>query len=217
MTRVAGTVHTCDGKNINACVIISSSSFFTYQYTTDNSFNLPVVPNSQLVLTVLYMNLNHHQIINSLSPPSSLNVGTVKLCDSISVAANSFTINGGPFHNQLFNIFPTTATGTVNYAIQQTNVSVNGNSPPYTILAYGIRFWNADTVGSFSNVEFEIDINYGLMCQITNVGNDNFVITQIDSIGGRIKGYWSTDCNLETDSCMCTGIASGFFDVVRTQ
>jgi hypothetical protein len=216
-TRVAGAMQTCDGQNISAYVIISNNDFFTYQFSTDNSFNLPVVPNSQLVLNAFYNNLHYHQIITSLSAPSVLNVGTVKLCDTISVLANSFTINGGPFSNQEFYISSTTATGTVNYTTHQTDIHVAGNSSPYTINWFDIA-WLGDTVGSYSFPLLDIDmVGPTGWYEISNSGMGNFTITQIDSIGGRIKGYFTTVCSMEGDSGMYQGTASGFFDVTRTQ
>ncbi|MEP7168989.1 MAG: carboxypeptidase-like regulatory domain-containing protein [Bacteroidota bacterium] len=218
-TRVAGTVQTCDGQNISSLVIISNNSFFTYQYTTDNSFNLIVVPNSQLVLNAFYNNFNQHQIITSLSPPSVLNVGTVKLCDSISGFANSFTLDGGPFSNQLFNILPTTATGTVNYSSHEITIILNGNSGPYSINWFEIDFLG-DTIGSSSVSYLGFDLINGFYYEISNTSNSNFVVTQIDSIGGRIKGYYTAICYMECItgcSNSSQGTISGFFDVVRTQ
>ncbi|MFI5220397.1 MAG: carboxypeptidase-like regulatory domain-containing protein [Bacteroidia bacterium] len=216
-TRVVGTLRTCAGENTDGIVIISSTGFSNYQYTQDGSFNLISIPNTQLGLSALNSNSSIQQIITSLSAPNILNLGNLFLCDE---AANSFIINGCGFNYQLFNFDSIGFTGSANSNL----ITMSGTAPPdYTISAFQM-YLNANlNVGSYlwSNSASPLSITVQNTSQTfyitgSQAGGGITNITQYDSVGGRVKGYysgsgWVSNCLFDTITI------TGSFDVLRTQ
>ncbi|MFI5218810.1 MAG: carboxypeptidase-like regulatory domain-containing protein [Bacteroidia bacterium] len=217
-TRVAGIIKTCNGENTPGGVLLSNSSgFYYYQYTLTGSFNLMALPNAQLELRAYNAFNTHHQTITSLTAPNILNVGNLFLCDTLTSSDNSFILNGGPFTNQLItmdnnsliegsiiwnstiNIYMAGAASS-GFFINNFNMSVCpllGNCATLVL-----NIFMTDSNGK------DYDIEPGPFFISTNV-------TQIDSIGGRIKGSYYGDCWIYSDSLSVQGYISGSFDVKR--
>ncbi|MEO5572390.1 MAG: carboxypeptidase-like regulatory domain-containing protein, partial [Bacteroidia bacterium] len=218
ITRVVGNIKSCSGEITDGLVYLLNSSNYIYQYTLNGSFNLSAPNNAQMVLYAMNAsNVYYSQNITTLSAPNDLNIGNVLLCDTTSSTGNSFALIGGPFSNQVYTINATLANGYSTGGL--TLINLEGHSSPYDISFYQFEI-SGYTVGTFSAyMGIEMINSVTNAYNISSTTSLNFVnITQIDSVGGRIKGNYHGDCDIYDYNSSITypGTFSGSFDVIRT-
>jgi hypothetical protein len=206
-TKVAGTLSLCNGESANGFVYITDSAGFNRMaFTSNSSFNSIVIPNTELYLTAsdfIGMNKNH-QTISAIPQGEVLNLGAIALCD-LGVAAtstNNFTLTGGPFSNELFEIHDSAA---YTYGTNTVFWVMSGPIPPDKSIVNFYCCMYHNIPGTYNNgIDFSITFyNFTTatqyMLQVT--ANPSLVLnlTQFDPFGGRVKGSFSSDGTLYTN------------------
>lgn len=137
---------------------------------------------------------------------------------------NNFTLNWGPFSNQLFNVVGP-ATAVVDTSLGSINIFIYGFAmPQYTISSYHIHF--DDTIpGTYFGVG-----PTGVTVDMSDTANTYYIIhnqdtsstmtlSEFGSVGGRIKGSLTGNAGLFFNGAPQQPpiTLSGNFDVLRTQ
>jgi hypothetical protein len=236
---LTGVLKSCEGNNIAGTIYIDGQSgFINYQHTTTGVFTMPIQPNVQLTLEAFNTTGHTSRVFTSPAAPGSHDAGDLYLCQPPVMPDNSILLNGPSFTNQLIPVNPTSTQGGVlndtggthrihivlngginistPYEVVMLEIEVRGNSP-------GIYFWNATSgIGMpiFGNgVKIQLNDNFMASYYELNSLQDSgsVTITQLDGIGGRIKGYFSGNVSIYAMLPLAgPNTVTGRFDIPRS-
>jgi hypothetical protein len=224
-STISGTLKNCSGWNTDGTVLAYWSGGGSYQYSTNGSFNL-YCPANTIVSLSASPTSNNYSIDSQYTSPATgsiLNVGDLIFCNSTSTE-NYFTLNGSGFPNQLFQIqtnqtdyasvyndslsLYTSGTMAPNFTLSSFFMSVSGR----TLQTYN---WNSGSTSFRFMFVDPIDV-YSFNSLIGGPGT--ITLTQVDSVGGRVKGTYSGQGNIQKNGGAPSPITiSGSFDVTRTE
>ena len=218
-SRIAGNIKTCTGESTDGYASISNSTVFVYQYTLNGAFNLIAPTNTQFTLEASNFIEQHQQAVTA--PGSgTLNVGNILLCDVIGVSGNHFTLNGGPFSNQVFNVSVTSGSGghIDTSGFSGIYLESYGTSLPNYQISFQLQTQDS-LVGYYSwstknAIYLSVSDGQNYYWLSSAPAQGSISLSQFGLVGGRIKGTYSGQANLSGTTSAIS--VTGSFDVLRT-
>lgn len=198
---IKGVFTDCNGNQVNGTVSIRwDNQIQAVSPNGVNGFSMMVAPNKPA--TIRFISAGGQikdTTIQTPSTPTTLDLGTIKMCTGVTNCENSFTINGAGFNNQFYNLNPTVAIGVFFPADNETGTSAVGSNQDFIAL-----FFPGNTTGTFSNQNANLQIQ-GMIFQATE--SVTVVVDQYEAVGGIIKGSFSgTFQNMNQQSAQVNGV-----------
>lgn len=198
---IKGVFTDCNGNQVNGMVSIRwDNQIQAISPNGINGFSIMVAPNKPA--TIRFVSAGGQikdTTIQTPSTPTTLDLGTIKMCTGVTNCENSFTINGAGFNNVFYNLNPTVAIGVFFPADNETGTSAVGSNQDFIAL-----FFPGNTTGTFTNQNANLKLQ-GMIFQATESVTVN--VTEYEAVGGIIKGSFSgTFENINQQSAQVSGV-----------
>lgn len=203
---ITGIFKNCDGTPAYGTVNAKWDNQLQVSVTnTSTGFRMTVAPNKTATIRFIAAGGTvKDTTIQTPSTATTLDLGTILMCGSVSLGENSFVINGAGFNNQYVNLNPQAAIGIYFPANLETSISAVGQPGEYIAV-----FFPGNTTGSFTAQNGNISYQ-GINFYASKTFNVN--VTTYEAVGGLIAGTFEGSVESSQGPAQIT---NGKFFVIR--